>query len=78
MRLITFDGFWVVHIPVVRMVKFDFFAQLSVDHLSYPILSSLILFCANLLCSLIVRLIVSSLSTYYLHLLFSCAVFALT
>ena len=40
-------GFWVVHIPLFRMYKF--FAQFPVDDLLYPVESSLLLFCANLL-----------------------------
>ena len=35
------DRFWVVHIPFVRMVKFQFLAQFPVDHLAHPIGSSL-------------------------------------
>ena len=33
MQLIFLDGFWIVHISFVRMVKFQFFAQFSGDHL---------------------------------------------
>ena len=43
-RLILQDGFWVVHMPLVRKVKFKLLAQFSVDHLSYPAGSSLIHF----------------------------------
>ena len=35
--------FLVVHIPPVRFVKFKFLAKFSVDHLSHPVVSSLIL-----------------------------------
>ena len=34
---------WVVHIPFVGMVKFKFLAQFPVDHLAYPVVSSLVL-----------------------------------
>ena len=46
------DGFWVVHIPLVQMVKFQFLAHFSVDH--FPIQLCLVLysFCTNLLHSL--------------------------
>ena len=37
------DRLWVVHIPFLRMVKFQFLAHLPVDHLAHPVLSSLIL-----------------------------------
>ena len=43
------------------------------DHLSNPVVSSLLLFCVYLLHSLIMWLIISSLSPYNLHLLFCCA-----
>ena len=43
-RIILQDWFQVVHIPFFRMVKFQFFAQFRVDHLSYPVMSSLIRF----------------------------------
>ena len=36
------DTYWVVHISFVRMVKFKFFAHLSVYHLADPVVSSLI------------------------------------
>ena len=42
-RLIFQGGFWVVHIPFVRMVKFKLLAQFPVDHLANPVMSSLIL-----------------------------------
>ena len=41
--LIFQDRCCVVHIPFVRMVKFNFLAQFPVDHLAYPVVSSLIL-----------------------------------
>ena len=43
MHLILLDGFWFVHIPFGSMVKFQFLAQFSVDHLSYTVVSSFIL-----------------------------------
>ena len=48
------ERFWVKHVPFVGMVKFKFLAQFLVDHLSHPIISSLINFLANLLHSLII------------------------
>ena len=42
--LVLEDGFWAVHIPLVRKVKFKLLAQFQVDHLSHPVMSSLILF----------------------------------
>ena len=60
----------VVHIPYIRMVKFKFLAQFSVDH--QPIHSCQVLssFCTDLLDSAIMWWIVSSLSPHNLHLLF--------
>ena len=43
-RIILQDRFWVVHRPFVSMVKFNFLAQLPVDHLSYPVVFRFILF----------------------------------
>ena len=37
-------GFWIVHVPFVRMVKFKFLAHFPVDHLVDPVVSSLVLF----------------------------------
>ena len=48
------------------------FAQLPVDHLTHPVVSSLIHFCANFLHPLNMWLIVSSLSRHNQHFLFSC------
>ena len=36
------DKCWVVHIPFGRMVKFEILAQLPVNHLAHPVVSSLI------------------------------------
>ena len=47
-HLILQDGFWVDHIPLFRMVKFQFHTQIPVDHLSHPVVSYLYSFCANL------------------------------
>ena len=71
------DGFCVVHMPLVRMVKFKLLAQFPVDHLPHPFVSNLILFFANLLHSLIIWLIVLSWSP---HNLLCCvlSIFALT
>ena len=38
------DGFWLVHIPFVRIAKFKFLAQFPIDHPSNSIVSGLILF----------------------------------
>ena len=78
-RLIFKNGFRVMQISFVRGVKSKFLAQFPVDHLPLPVMSSLIL-CANLLHSLIMWLIVSSLSPHNLYLLFrwTMSVFALT
>ena len=61
MRLIFQDRFWFVHIPFIRMVQLQFLALFPVDHVAHPVLYS---FCANLLHTLIMWLIVSSLSPY--------------
>ena len=37
------DRCWVVHIPFVRMVKFQFLVKLPVDQLAHPVVSSLVL-----------------------------------
>ena len=63
MRLILQDVFWVAHMPLVRIIKFQFLAQ---SHSCLVLWS----FSSNLLYSLIVWLIASSLSSYNLHLLF--------
>ena len=74
------DKFWVAHIPRVRMVKFKLLAQFP--WITFPIQSCLVLYslCANLLHSLIMWLIVSSLSPHNLHQLFYCvlSILALT
>ena len=75
--LILQDRFYVVHIPPIRMVKFDFFSQLPVDNLSQPFMCRLYFFCANFLHSRIILLIVSSLSPHNLHLLF-CGVLSVS
>ena len=72
MHLIPLDRFWVVHIPFVHMVKLQNLAQFPVGHLAYSVVRVLYSFCANLLHSLIMWLIVSSLSPHNLHLLFCC------
>ena len=54
------------------MVKFQFLALVLEDHLSHPFVFVLYSFCANLLHSLITRLMVLSLSPHNLHLLFCC------
>ena len=38
--LIFLDGFWVMQIPLVRMVKFTLLGQFPVDYLLHPIESS--------------------------------------
>ena len=37
------DICWVLHIPFVHMVKFQFLAQFPVDHFAHSVMSSLIL-----------------------------------
>ena len=71
-RLIFEDGFRLLHIPFVRKLKFKHLAQFRVGHLTthlYPALYSL---CTNLLHSLIMGWIVSSLSPYILYPVYSC------
>ena len=43
-RLIPQEIFFIVQIPLVCILKFKFFAQLPVDYLPHPVVSSLILF----------------------------------
>ena len=38
------DGFWVIHIPFVRMVKFELLTRFLVDYLPHLVAFSLILF----------------------------------
>ena len=59
-----------------RIGKFKLVAQFPWDHLSHPVMTSLILF--SLQHSLIMWLIVSSLSPHNLHLLFCCIMSILT
>ena len=42
--IILQDCCWVVHIPFVHMVKFQFLAHFPVDHLGHPVVSRLKLF----------------------------------
>ena len=67
-------------IPFVSMVKFKIPAQFPVDHISHRIMSCLILFCANLLHSIIMRLSVWSLSPHNLDQILCCilSILALT
>ena len=51
---------WVVHIPFVGMVKSKFLALFPVDHHALQLCLALYFFCANLLRSLIMWLMVSS------------------
>ena len=51
MRIILSGGFRFVHIPFGIMVKFQFLAQFSVDHLSHPVVSLFeLVYCISLLC----------------------------
>ena len=79
MDFVLQDGFWVVDIPLVRMVGFKFLAQFSVDHLLHSFMSSFLLFFANMPHLFIVWLIVSSQSPHNQHLRFCCilSIFAL-
>ena len=61
-----------MHIPFVGIVKFKFLAHFPEDYLATQSWLALYSFCANLLHSLIMWLIVSSLSPQSLHLLFCC------
>ena len=40
-HLILQNRFWVVHIPLIHMVRFQFLAQFPVDNLPHPVMSSL-------------------------------------
>ena len=64
--------FWVVYISFVRLVKLQLLAQFPVDKVAHPFMTSIISFSANLLHSLIMWLIISSLSPHNLHFLFCC------
>ena len=70
--LIFQDGFWVAYISFVRMVKFKLLHNSQWITLSTQSCLVLWSLCANLLHSLIMWLIVSSLSQHSLHLLFCC------
>ena len=72
-RLILQDRFWVLHIPLVRIVKFQFLQWITLPTQSCLVFYS---FWANLLPSLIMWLIVSSISPHNLHLLF-CYIFSI-
>ena len=63
MRLIFRNRFCFVHIPFGSMDKSEFLAQFLVVHLLHPFVSSLVLFCACLLHSLIMWWMVLSLSS---------------
>ena len=41
-HLILQDRCWVVHIPFLRMVKFNFLAQFPVDNIAHPVKSIII------------------------------------
>ena len=43
-RLIPQDGFSIVHIPFVRMVKLHFIQEFPVGHLALPVIPNLIPF----------------------------------
>ena len=56
-RFIFKDGFCVLRVPFVCMIKFKLLAQFPGDHLSHPVVSSLILsLCIRLLYDLSFRL----------------------
>ena len=44
-RVIFKDRCWVVHIPFVGMVRFQFLAHFPVDHLGHPVVASFVLLC---------------------------------
>ena len=72
MCVIFLDRCWVVHIPFVCMVELKLPAHFQSTTLPTQSWLALYSFCANLLHSLIMWLIVSSLSPHSLHLLFCC------
>ena len=43
MHLVFLDGFWIVYIPLGRMIKIQTLAQFAVDHLSHSVMASLVL-----------------------------------
>ena len=57
MRLILLDGFSFVHIPFDIMVKFQFLVQFPEDHLSYTVISWLILLYASFIIIIIITII---------------------
>ena len=65
-RLNLQDGFWFVYLPFRSMVKFQFLAQYSVDHLPNQSCLVLFCFCACLLYSFIILLIISFLKFIFL------------
>ena len=71
-RLIFQNGFWVMHLPFVRMVKFQFLY--NSQWTTFPIPSCLVLytFCANLRHSFIMWLIISSNH----HIIYICSYIA--
>ena len=71
-RLFFLDGFWVMHILFVRMVKFKFLAQFPGDTFATLLCQALTSFCANLRQLLLMWLIISSLSLHNLNLQFCC------
>ena len=43
MCVIAQNKCWVEHLPFLRMVKFHFLSQFSVDHIAHQVVSSLLL-----------------------------------
>ena len=68
--LILQYGFLGLYMLLIRVVKFELLTRLPVDYHAHQVVSSLILFWANLLHSLIMWLFISSRSPHNLHLLF--------
>ena len=66
-----------MHIPFVCAFNSQFLARFLIDPLAYPVVSSFMLFCVNLLHSFIKLLIVSSQSPQNVHFLFCCVLLIL-
>ena len=79
-----YDGFWVVLIPFVRMVKFKLLAQFLEDHLLIRVVSRFILFLryfpafANYVIDRFVCITKWSTFTILLHFIYSCFGIVLT
>ena len=70
MRLILQDRFWFVHIPFGAVVRFQFLAQFPVYQPFHPVMFSLILSFAALVCY--IRFLCYQSFHLYHHLLYTC------